>query len=95
MIRSVSVPFVPEDQINTGLDIWPTLWRVYQDTKDMVFFYESAVVPISVYMNFSDYDFSSTGKIQRLGLADKSWDELYGDMKGKFTNSTGFIPLGG
>lgn len=94
MIRSVSVPFVPKSEINTGLDIWPTLWRVYQDSKDMVFFYESAMVPISIYMQFSDYDFSSTGKILRLGLAEAQWEDLYGDMKGKFTNATAFVPLG-
>lgn len=94
MIRAVSVPFVPESQINTGLDVWPTLWRVYQDSKDMVYFYESSMVPISIYMRFSDYDLSSTGKILRLGLAEESWEDLYGDMNGKFTNATAFVPLG-
>jgi hypothetical protein len=94
MIRAVSVPFVPKSQINTGLDIWPTLWRVYQDSKDMVYFYESSMEPISIYMKYSDYDLSSSGKIMRLGLAEESWEDLFGDMKGKFTNATAFVPLG-
>ena len=94
MIRAVSVPFVPEDQINTGLDVWPTLWRVYQDTKDMVYFYESAVEPMFFWMYFADYDFSSRGQTKRLGLANAPWESRYGDMKGKFEVSKPFVPLG-
>lgn len=94
MIRAVSVPFVPEDQINSGVDVWPTLWRVYQDTKDMVFFYESAVQPMFFWMNFTDYDFSSKGQTKRLGLLNASWESRYGDMKGNFEGSKPFVPLG-
>ena len=94
MIRAVSVPFMPEDQINAGLDVWPTLWRVYQDTKDMVFFYESAVQPMFFWMNFSDYDFSSKGQTMRLALLNAAWEQRYGDMKGKFQVSKPFVPLG-
>ncbi|KEF62315.1 uncharacterized protein A1O9_00287 [Exophiala aquamarina CBS 119918] len=95
MIRAVSVPFVPESQINKGLDVWPTLWRVYYDVKDMMFFYESAVAPISIYMSLGDYDLSSKGKVQRLDLADADWEDRYGDMKGKFVESKPFAPVGG
>ena len=94
MIRAVSVPFVPEDQINAGIDVWPTLWRVYQDTKDMVFFYESSVQPMFFWINFADFDFSSKGQTKRLGLVNAPWQSRYGDMKGKFDVSKPFIPLG-
>ncbi|KAK5311181.1 hypothetical protein LTR93_011810 [Exophiala xenobiotica] len=95
MIRAVSVPFVPESQINKGLDVWPTLWRVYYDLKDMMFFYESAVEPLAFYMALSDYDLSSGGTVKRLGLVGASWEDRYGDMKGRFTKSEPFIPVGG
>ncbi len=95
MIRAVSVPFVPESQINKGLDVWPTLWRVYYDLKDMIFFYESAVVPISIYMSLDDYDLSSNGTVKRLDLADADWEDRYGDMKGKFVQAKVFAPLAG
>lgn len=94
MIRAVSVPFVPPDQINTGVDVWPTLWRVYQDTHDMVFFYESSVVPMSFYMDFADFNMTSGAKVLRLGLTDADWGDRYGDMNGKFAEADTFIPLG-
>lgn len=93
MIRAVSVPFAPDSVINKGIDVWPTLWRVYQDTKDMVYFHESAVLPMSFYMNFSDYDMSTKGSIMRLGM-NVSWEDRWGDMNGKFVNATTFKPLG-
>ncbi|KIW41957.1 uncharacterized protein PV06_05551 [Exophiala oligosperma] len=93
MIRAVSVPFVPKSQINAGLDVWPTLWRTYYDLQDMVFFYESSVVPISIFMYLKDYDLSKTGTVKRLDLADTDWNELYGDMKGNFTDAKIFTPV--
>lgn len=94
MIRAVSVPFVPPDQIKTGVDVWPTLWRVYQDVHDMVFFYESAVEPMSFYMNFADFNMTEGAKVLRLGLKDARWQDRYGDMKGKFVEAGTFVPLG-
>jgi len=93
MIRAVSEPLIPEDQIDKGLDIWPTLWRVYYDLKDMIYFYESAVRPISVYMYLSDYNLGKNGTVKRLDLADGNWEDLYGDAKGKFANASVFMPL--
>lgn len=93
MVRAVSVPFVPESLINKDLDVWPTLWRVYYDVKDMVFFYESAVRPISIYMDLSDYDLGKNGTVKRLGLADGDWENLYGDMKGRFSPAQVFKPI--
>ncbi|KIV98097.1 hypothetical protein, variant [Exophiala mesophila] len=93
MIRAVSVPFVPESEINTGLDLWPTLWRCYYDLKDMVFFYESSVTPIAIFMYLEDYDLSKNGTVKRLALADTDWQGLYGDMKGNFTDAKIFQPI--
>lgn len=31
---------------------WRTLWRIYYDLKDMMFFYESAVEPVYFLHNF-------------------------------------------
>lgn len=94
MIRAVSVPFVPADQINSGVDVWPTLWRVYQDMHDMVFFYESSVEPMSLYMDFADYNMTEGSKVLRLPLDGVSWEDRYGDMKGKFVEAEPFVPLG-
>jgi choloylglycine hydrolase len=67
---------------------------VYQDTKDMVFFYESAVDPLFFWMNVGDYDLSTNGTTKRLGLANAAWTDRVGDMKGKFAPAKPFVPIG-
>jgi penicillin V acylase-like amidase (Ntn superfamily) len=93
MIRAVSVPFVPDSLINKNLDVWPTLWRSYYDLKDKVIFYESAMTPISIYMNMDDYALGKNGTVKKLDLAETSWEKLYGDMKGKFEPAEIFTPV--
>lgn len=95
MIRAVSVPFVPPDQINTGVDVWPTLWRVYYDTIDMVFFYESAVTPVQVFMRFEDFNMTKGAEVMSLPLLESEWESLQGDTDGKFTKAATFEPIGG
>jgi hypothetical protein len=95
MIRAVSVPFVPPTEINTGIDVWPTLWRVYYDTKDMVSFYESSVEPVFLWMDFKEFNLSKNGTTQRLALADVAWEDRVGNMNPKqFSDSKPFVPVG-
>jgi penicillin V acylase-like amidase (Ntn superfamily) len=95
MIRAVSVPFVPPTEINTGIDVWPTLWRVYYDTKDMVSFYESSVEPIFLWMDFKEFNLSKNVTTQRLALADVAWEYRVGNMNPKqFSDSKPFVPVG-
>jgi hypothetical protein len=95
MIRAVSVPFVPPHQIDSGVDVWPTLWRTYQDPHDMAFFYESAVMPISVYMFYSDFNFKKGAEVMNLPLREYNWELLQGNMKSNFTKAEPFTPIGG
>lgn len=47
----------PQTSLDTSLDTWPTLWRTYADTKDLVYFYESALELKFLWTNFTDHDF--------------------------------------
>ncbi|KAB5547379.1 SecA subunit of pre protein translocase [Coniochaeta sp. 2T2.1] len=93
MIRAVSTPMVEAAANASSLDTWPTLWRTYSDTKDMVYFYESALEPKFLWTSFEDHDFVKGG-VKRLEVSDATWQERVGDMKGKFIDGTVFQPIG-
>jgi len=93
MIRAVSVPMAPLVSLDTSLDTWPTLWRTYADTKDMVYFYESAMELKFMWTNFTDFDFVN-GSISRLEIMNATWEERIGDTKGKYVVAKDFTPLG-
>ena len=93
MIRAVSTPMVEGSANVSSLDTWPTLWRTYADTKDMVYFYESALEPKFLWTNFKDHDFVKGG-VKRLEVSNATWQERVGDMTTKFVNGTVFQPIG-
>ncbi|KPI36279.1 uncharacterized protein AB675_7372 [Cyphellophora attinorum] len=85
----------PDSADLAGVDVWPTLWRTYQDPHDMAFFYESAVMPISVYMFYSDFNFKKGAEVMNLPLREYNWELLQGNMKSNFTKAEPFTPIGG
>ena len=93
MIRAVSVPMAPQETLDSTVDIWPTLWRVYADTKDMVYFYEDSLTPKLLWTTFADHDFTN-GTVKQLELTYANWPDRVGDMKGKFIDAKVFQPLG-
>ncbi len=93
MIRAVSVPIVSQTPLDTSLETWPTLWRTYADTKDMIYFFESALEPKFLWTNFADHDFVNGG-VQRLEIGKAGWQQRVGDMNGEFTAASVFQPVG-
>ncbi|KAF7563878.1 hypothetical protein G7046_g253 [Stylonectria norvegica] len=89
MIRAVSNPTIPVNMKEIGTeDVWPTFWRTYIDTKDQVFFYESATSPIFFWFDFHDFDLSKAGKSKVLSLVDVKWRDRMGDMGDKFQSAS-------
>ena len=85
MIRAVSNPIVPTDLEHIATeDNWPTLWRMYIDTLDKIMFYESATNPMFFWVDFHDFDLTSSGKTKSLSLVDVPWTDRVGDMKDSF-----------
>lgn len=84
---------VPQSTLNPSLDTWPTLWRIYADTKDLVYFYESALEPKFLWTNFGDHDFVNGG-VQRLDIMNATWQQRVGNMKGQFVAASVYQPLG-
>jgi hypothetical protein len=82
----------PQTSLDTSLDTWPTLWRTYADTKDLVYFYESALELKFLWTNFADHDFVNGG-VQRLEIMNATWQQRVGVMKGQFAPAPVFPPL--
>ena len=91
MVRAVSVPLKPTS-IETP-NISPTLWRIYADTKDLRYFYESATEPSFLWVDLDELDLSSTGQVLGLTLSNVSWEERIGDMSKEFVKLDAFHPL--
>ena len=85
MIRAVSTPTVPIDVEHIATeDVWPTLWRFYIDTMDKIIFYESAISPMLFWVEFNNFDLTSSGKTKVLNLTDVAWADRVGNMTDKF-----------
>lgn len=85
LIRAVSNPIVAIS-IETGgtADVWPTLWRMYTDTLDRIFFFESATSPTLLWFNFDDFDLKKGAKEMALSLVNVKWEDRFGDVTKKF-----------
>lgn len=66
VIRNVSVPYgiSTPDQPN----ISSTRWRTVADQKELKYYYESALYPNTVWVDFSKIDLSKTGQVKKLDL---------------------------
>ncbi|KAJ9636482.1 uncharacterized protein PV06_01537 [Exophiala oligosperma] len=88
MIRAVSVPMEPIN-INTP-NITPTLWRTYADTKELVYYYESATDGKFFWVDMTKLDLSQKGQTMKLSLVGLNWTDRVGDMTSNFVKSSPF-----
>lgn len=78
MIRAVSVPMEPIN-IKTP-NITPTLWRSFADTKDKVYYYESALDGSFFWVDLTKLDLSNNGTTMELTMVGVDWKQRVGDM---------------
>jgi penicillin V acylase-like amidase (Ntn superfamily) len=89
MIRAVSVPMEPIN-VNTP-NITPTLWRTFADTKDLVYYYESASDGMYFYVDLKELKLgNSLGHTMQLPMVGVNWTERVGDMSGLFRQAEPF-----
>jgi choloylglycine hydrolase len=88
IIRAVSVPMEPIN-IKTP-NITPTLWRTIADTKDKVYYYESATDGKFFWVDLTQLDLSSKGQTMQLPMVGVNWTEQVGDMTDNFEKATPF-----
>jgi len=88
MVRAVSVPMEPIN-IDTP-NITPTLWRTLSDTKDLVYYYESATDGKFFWIDLTELDLSDKGQTMRLPLVGVNWTERVGDMTGTLEKANPF-----
>lgn len=90
VIRNVSVPYgisIPDSP-----EISTTQWRTASDSKNLVYFFESAITPNTFWVNLKDVDFSVGQPIKKLTI---SGGEIYsGNAVKNFKNSAPFKFLG-
>lgn len=88
MIRAVSVPMEPIN-IKTP-NITPTLWRTIADTKDKVYYYESATDGSFFWVDLAQLDLSSKGQTLQLPMVGVNWTDRVGDMTGHLEKAAPF-----
>ncbi|WP_294083402.1 linear amide C-N hydrolase [Proteiniphilum sp. UBA5384] len=88
VIRNCSVPYGISTEGFPNLST--TRWRIVADQKNMVYYFEDALSPNAVWVDFKNLDFSqSTGKVKKLSL-DKQ--QVYaGETSNKFVVTKPFV----
>lgn len=87
VIRQCSVPYGISTEGFPNLST--TRWRTVADQKNLVYYFEDALSPNAVWVDFKKMNFSETGKVKKLALDNK---QIYaGETSGKFVNSKPFI----
>lgn len=88
VIRNCSVPYGISTEGFPNLST--TRWRIVADQKNMVYYFEDALSPNAVWVDFKNLDFSqSTGKVKKLSL-DKQ--QVYaGETSDKFVVTKPFV----
>ncbi len=87
VIRQCSVPY----GISTAgyPNLSTTRWRTVADQKNLVYYFEDALSPNTIWVDLKKLDFSSTGKVKKLGL-DKS--QIYaGETSAQFVETAPFV----
>lgn len=93
VIRNASVPF----GINTEAEpnISSTRWRTLADQKNKRYFFESALMPNTIWVDLNHIDFSEkTGKVKQLDLGVDQANVFVGDVTDKFVEKPMFKFLG-
>lgn len=88
VIRQCSVPYGISTDDNPHLS--STRWRTVSDQKNLVYYFENALTPNTVWVDLKKLDFSEkTGKIKKLALDD---NQTYsGETADKFVVSKPFV----
>lgn len=86
VIRQCSVPY------GISIEGYPNLsttrWRTVSDQKNLTYFYEDALSPNAIWVDFKNLDFSESASVRKLAL-DK--DEIYaGETSAQFVESSAF-----
>lgn len=87
VIRQCSVPYGISTEGFPNLST--TRWRTVSDQKNLVYYYEDALSPNAIWVDFKKLDFSKTGKVKKLAL-DKN--QIYaGETSQKFIETKPFV----
>lgn len=87
VIRQCSVPYGISTEGFPNLST--TRFRTVSDQKNLVYYYEDALSPNAIWVDFSKLDFSKTGTVRKLALENK---EIYcGETSSKFITSKPFV----
>lgn len=86
VIRNTSVPYgitTPNEP-----NISSTRWRTVADQKNKIYFFESALLPNTFWVNFKDIDFSEKASVKKLDLV--SGKTYSGNTAKDFVNASPF-----
>lgn len=90
VIRQCSVPYGISTEGFPNLST--TRWRTVADQKNLVYYFEDALSPNTVWVDLRKLDFSKTGKVKKLTL-DKQ--QVYaGETSGQFAETKPFVFMG-
>lgn len=93
VMRNVSVPFgiTTENEPN----ISSTRWRTIADQRDMKYYFESALMPNTFWVDFSKIDLSKTGQIKKLELGKDQANLFTGEVSDQFkvAKAFDFLPI--
>lgn len=94
VMRNVSVPFgiTTENEPN----ISSTRWRTVADQRDLKYYFESALMPNTFWVDLTKVDFSKeTGKIKKLELGVDQTNVFTGDVSNEFKAAMpfSFLPV--
>jgi len=89
VIRQCSVPY------GISIEGYPNLsttrWRTVSDQKNLTYYFEDALSPNAIWVNFKNLDFSATAAVKKLALEK---DEIYaGETSAQFVDATPFTFL--
>lgn len=80
VIRNVSVPY--GISIEGSPNLSTTRWRTVSDQKNLTYYFEDALSPNTIWVDFDKIDLTTSGKVKKLAL---SHEEIYaGETSGQF-----------
>ena len=86
VIRNVSVPYGISTPNKPNIS--STRWRTVADHKNKVYYFETALSPFMLWVDFKDVDFSSKGTVKKLSLL--NGEIYYGNAIKSFVDSEPF-----
>lgn len=90
VVRNVSVPY--GISIEGFPNLSTTQWRVVADQKELVYYFETALMPNTFWVDLKKLDFSPKAKVRKLDVSD---NQIYsGETSSVFKESTPFTFAG-